>query len=136
LEVAEGETMHNLVFVRPVKPDDTKKFVDWSLETPDNEFDPEVVKYPSTFVLCAYEPIQQAFIMDSFASRPGATKLQIATAMKELFQETVTQGHLKGVGEIMFLGTEKGTEHMTTNQEVFEKLPWSVYRVKIRELEG
>jgi hypothetical protein len=136
--------MHNLVFVRPAKPDDTKKFVDWSLETPDNEFDPEVVKYPSTFVLCAYDkdgalayqPIQQAFIMDSFASRPGASKPQVATAMKELFQEAVTQAHLKGVGEIYFLGTEAGTNHMTTNQEVFEKLPWSVYRVKIRELEG
>jgi hypothetical protein len=74
--------------------------------------------------------------MDSFAARPGATKLQIATAMKELFQETVTQAHLKGVGEIYFLGTQDGTNHMTTNQEVFEKLPWSVYRVKIRELEG
>lgn len=136
--------MHNLVFVRPVKPDDTKKFVDWSLETPDNEFDPEVVKYPSTFVLCAYDkdgalayqPIQQAFVMDSFASRPGATKLQIATAMKELFQEAVVQSHLKGVGEIYYVGTESGTNHMTTNQEVFEELPWRVFRCKIRELEG
>lgn len=136
--------MHNLVFVRPVNPGDTKKFIDWSLENPSNEFDSEVVKYPSTFVLCAYDkdgalayqPVQQAFMMDSFASRPGASKLQVATAMKELFQETVTQGHIKGVGEIYYLGTEAGTEHMTTNQDVFEKLPWAVYRVKLKNLEG
>jgi hypothetical protein len=136
--------MHKLVFVRPVRPEDTKKFVDWSLETPNNEFDPEVAKYPSTIVLCAYDkdgalayqPVQQAFIMDSFASRPGASKLQVATAMKEIFQGLVTQAHIKGVGEIYYLGTEPGTNHMAANQEVFEELPWKIYRAKLKNLEG
>jgi hypothetical protein len=133
----------NHIFVRPAKPEDTKKFIDWSLETPDNEFDPEVVKFPSTFVLCAYDktgalayqPVQQAFIMDAFAGRPGLSKLETAAAMKEFTQELVTQAHIKGVGEIYFIGTESGTNDMAKGS-VFDELPFKVFRLKIAKLEG
>ena len=133
----------NLMFVRPAKPGDEKKFLDWSIENPDNGFDPEVARSPSTLVLCAYDktgpvayqPVQQVFMMDSYSGRPGNTKLQTAAAMRALFQETVTQAHIKGVSEIYYLGTEPGTDAMTTNH-VFEKLPYSVYRVKVKNLEG
>jgi hypothetical protein len=74
-------------------------------------------------------------MMDSFAGRPGNTKLQTAAAMKELFQETVTQAHIKGVSEIYYLGTEAGTDAMTT-KHVFEELPYKVFRVKVSSLEG
>lgn len=133
----------DLMFVRPAKPGDERRFLDWSLENPDNGFDPEVAKSPSTFVLCAYDktgavayqPVQQVFMMDSYAGRPGNTKLLTAAAMKELFQETVTQAHIKGVSEIYYLGTEKGTDAMTT-KHVFEELPYRVFRVKVKNLEG
>ena len=133
----------DLMFVRPVKPGDEKKFLDWSVENPDNGFDPEVAKSPSTFVLCAYDktgavayqPVQQVFMMDSFAGRLGNTKLQTAAAMKELFQETVTQAHIKGVSEIYYLGTEAGTDAMAT-KHVFEELPYKVFRIKVKDLEG
>jgi hypothetical protein len=133
----------DLMFVRPAKLGDETKFLDWSVENPDNGFDPEVAKSPSTFVLCAYDktgavayqPVQQVFMMDSYAGRPGNTKLQTAVAMKELFQETVTQAHIKGVSEIYYLGTEVGTDAMTT-KHVFEELPYKVFRVKVASLEG
>ena len=134
---------HRHIFVRPIRPEDTKKFIDWSLETPNNGFDPAVPKYPSTITLCAYDkdgplafmPVQQPFMMDSVASRPGASKLQVAAAMKEFTQALVTQSYIKGVGEIYFLGTEDGTNEMAKNQ-LFEELPFKAYRVKVRDLEG
>jgi hypothetical protein len=134
---------HRHIFVRPIRPEDTKKFIDWSLETPNNGFDPEVPKYPSTITLCAYDkdgplaymPVQQPFVMDSVASRPGASKGQIALALKEFTQAIVTMSHLKGVGEIYFLGTEDGTNKMAENQ-FFEELPYKVFRVKVAALEG
>jgi len=134
---------HRHIFVRPIRPEDTKKFIDWSLETPNNGFDPEVPKYPSTITLCAYDkdgplafmPVQQPFMMDSVASRPGVSKGQIALALKEFTQALVTQAHIKGVGEIYFLATEEGTNKMAENQ-LFEELPYKVFRVKVKELEG
>jgi len=133
----------DLMFVRPVKPGDERRFLDWSLENPNNGFDPEVAKSPSTFVLCAYDksgpvayqPVQRVYMMDSYAGRPGNTKLQTAGAMKELFQETVTQAHINGVSEIYYLGTDSGTDAMTTNH-AFEELPYKVFRVKVASLEG
>jgi len=134
--------MRGLVYVRPAKPEDAKAFYDWSMENPSNEFDPEVARTPSTFVLCAYDkdgplayqPVQQVFMMDSFASRPGATKFQNAKALETLFQTTVTQAHVKGVGEIYYLSTEPGTDNLTKNH-AFEELPYKVYRAKIKDLE-
>jgi len=73
-------------------------------------------------------------MMESIATRPGASKLEIAEAMKELTQQFVTQAHSRGAGEIYFLGTDEGTDQLATNQ-IFEKLPYSVYRLKVKDLE-
>lgn len=132
-----------LVYVRPAKPDDSKAFLDWSLETPNNEFDPQVARTPTTIVLCAYDkdgplayqPVQKVFMMDSFAHRPGNTHLQNAEALKNLFQATVTEAHCQGVNEIYFLSTEPGTDKLTKNH-AFEELPYRVFRVKLTDLEG
>jgi hypothetical protein len=134
---------HRHIFIRPVSPDDTKKFIDWSLENPNNGFDPEVAKYPSTFVLCAYDkngplaymPVQRVFMMDAVATRPGASELRVAASLKEFTQALVTEANIKGVGEIYFLATDDGTNKMAENQ-LFEKLPYAVYRCKVKELEG
>jgi hypothetical protein len=72
--------------------------------------------------------------MDSLATRPGATRLEIAEALKELTQQFVTQAHIRGAGEILFMSTEEGTDHMAENQ-IFERLPYAVYRLKIKDLE-
>ena len=131
------------IFVRPATADDTKKFVDWSLENPNNGFDPEVAKLPTTLTLAAYDktgviayqPAQQVFMLEALAPRPGEDKLRVAAAMKEFTQAIVTQCHLKGMGEVYFLGTEDGTNEMAANH-TFEKLPYTIYRMKIRDLEG
>jgi len=51
-----------------------------------------------------------------------------------LTQQFVTQAHSRGAGEIYFLGTDEGTDQLATNQ-IFEKLPYSVYRLKVKDLE-
>lgn len=135
--------MRRHIFVRPVRPEDTKDFIDWSLANRDrNGFDPEVVKFPSTFVLCAYDksgplcymPVQSPFFMEGVAPRPGLDKKDIAACLKEFTQACVTQAHVKGAGEIYFLGTEEGTDALAANH-VFEELPYRVYRLKVKETE-
>lgn len=134
--------MRNHTMVRPAKPEEAGKFFEWAESTPNNEFDPEVPRYPSTVTLCAYDkdgpvvfmPIQQPFVMDALAVKPGAEKADVAVALRELLHAAVTQAHIKGIGEIYFLGTEDGTDHIAENQ-LFEKLPYTVYRLKLKDLE-
>lgn len=133
----------NPVFVRPARPEESKMFLDWSLENPENGFDPEVPKYPTTVTWCAYDkdgqvaflPVQLAYIMESFASRPGLTPRRQADALKEFTQNLVTQAALHGVGEIYFLGTSEDTNAYAENY-IFEEVPYKVYRAKLRNLEG
>jgi hypothetical protein len=54
-------------------------------------------------------------------------------ALKELTQNCVTQAHITGAGEILFLGSEQGTNEMAANH-LFEELPYKVYRLKIKDL--
>lgn len=131
------------IFVRPAKAEDTQKFIDWSLENPNNGFDPEVAKFPTTITFAAYDktgvlayqPVQQVFMLEALATRPGEDKRKIAACMKEFTQAIVTQAHLKGMGEVYFLGTDAGTDAMAANH-TFEELPYKIYRMKLKDLEG
>jgi hypothetical protein len=69
--------------------------------------------------------------MESVASRPGAEKIDIAMALKEFTQNCVTQAHITGAGEILFLGSEQGTNEMAANH-LFEEAPYKVYRLKVK----
>jgi len=132
------------IFVRPARPSELPQFLDWAQKTENNEFDPSVVRHPTTFTLVAFDkdgplvymPIQQPLMLESLAIRPGAETSDIAMAMKELIQAAVTCAYSKGAGEVYFLSTEEGTSEMAEKQAGFEKLPWAVYRVKLRDLEG
>ena len=130
------------MFVRLARPDEAKQFIEWATANPNNEFDPEVMRFPTTFTLAAYDktgvlaymPVQSPYMLESVASRPGLDKRLVASALKEFTQAVVTQAHAKGVGEIYFLGTDKDTDEFATNQ-VYERLPYTVYRLKLKDLE-
>lgn len=129
------------IFVRPVQQNEGQLYFDWARENPVNEFDPDVALFPSSNTWCAYDKdgplafqtVQQPFMLESLAPRPGATKQQIALALKELTENVITQAHIKGVGEIYFLGSDADTDAMAKNQ-IFERLEFPVYRVKLKDL--
>lgn len=135
--------MRNHIYVRPVRPEDRELFVQWTWNNVGrNGADPEVISYPTTFVLCAYDgdgplvfmPIQQPLFLDAIAIRPGADTLKVAAALRDLFKAAVTQAHLKGSGEIYFISDEESIQKFA-GQQAFEKLPVSVYRAKLSDLE-
>lgn len=135
--------MRRHVFVRPARAEEAPEFIEWSIANrAQNGFDAEVARFPTTIVLAAYDksgvlaymPLQSPFFMEGIALRPGLEKKDVAACLKEFTQAAVTLAHTKGVGEIYFLGTEDGTDAMATNH-VFEKLPYSVYRLKVKDTE-
>lgn len=132
----------NHVFVRPARPNDREQFVNWTLSTKDNLFDSGVVTYPSTYVRCAFNksgpiafiPIQRPLMMEALAINPDADKIDVAAALKELTQDTVTHAYQLGAGEVYFLCSEPTTEAFA-ERNGFERLPYSVFRMKLSDLE-
>lgn len=133
--------MSKPVFVRPVRPGEAQTYFDWATENKVNEFDPQVALFPSSSTWCAFDrdgplafqTLQRPFVLESLAPRPGATKLQIASALKELTQNAVTQAVINGIGEIYFLGSDSATNEFASSH-IFEEVPMKVYRAKIKDL--
>jgi hypothetical protein len=130
------------IFVRLAYNAEGKQYLDWALENSDNnEFDALAGVYPSsrTWVACdkdgplVFQTIQQPLMLESIAPRPGATKEQVALAMKELTQNAITQASIGGSGEVYFLASDEGTAAMASNQ-IFEELPYKVYRCRLKDL--
>jgi hypothetical protein len=132
----------NKIFVRPGRPEEANTFAQWSLANPVNGFDPAVAAYPSSVTWCAYDdegPLayqtqQHPVFLESLAMRPGATKLQTASALRELTQNAITNAHIRGAGEIYYLSSDPGTDEFASNH-IFEEVPFKVFRVKIADLE-
>ena len=134
----------NRVYVRPIRPDEAQIFFDWSVENADkSQFDPVVALFPSSSTWCAYDStgplayqtLQQPIMLESVAPRPGLTPVQMASCLKELTQNAVTQASVRGVGEILFLGSDEDT-NLFASSHIFEEVNMKVYRVKIADLEG
>lgn len=129
------------IYVRPAQEQDKQLYFDWAVESTVNEFDPQVALYPSSSTWCAYDSegpvayqtLQQPLMLESLAPRPGADKFKIASALKELTQNAITFAHSKGVGEIYFLGSDEDTDKFAV-QQIFEELPYKVYRLRISDL--
>lgn len=134
------EIMNKSVSVRLVAEGDADRFLEWSLTTPNNQFDPQVVKYPNTFVLCAetpdkvvcYLPVQRPLCMESIARNPEATPQEMAVALRELTAMVATLAQKSGSGEMYFLATEETVEKFAEGRK-FEKLPWTLYRARVDE---
>ena len=135
------ETMPNRIYVRPAQAHEGQLVFDWGMENAKGNFDPEVARFKSSITWCAYDAdgpvcfqtVQRPLMLESLAPRPGATKQQVASAMKELTQNAVSQAHVMDAGEIYFLGSDKDTDEFATNH-IFEELPYRVFRCKLADL--
>lgn len=131
------------IFVRPATPGDAQNFTDWFIKTPNNLHDCEVIKYPSTITLCAYNkegpvayvPVQFPAMLESLAINPDASFLDVAVALKELVQAVVTQCHVSGRGEAYFVCCDQSTIDFAVKNG-FEEMKHKVFRMKLSDLEG
>lgn len=130
-----------IVFVRDARPSDTDQFAAWASTTPHNEIDPGVLTYKNSSCLCAYNqdgviaylPVQRPVHMESLAVRPGAPDHLVVQALQAFLQYLVTAAQVEGSGEVYFMGTEETVPKLALRHG-FEKLPFSVYRLKIKDL--
>lgn len=132
------------IFIRAMRPDEVEKFTEWQqANQAKNQFDPAVMAVRSAMFTTAYDqsgpaafmPIQQVYVLDSFAPKPEATAGTNSAALKALVQFAVTKAHENGVGEILFFATDEETVGAALQHFEFEKIPYPVYRLKIADLE-
>ncbi len=142
-ETKQEETRMRHVFVRLAREADREKFARWSVSTKKNLCDSAVLGYANTLVYCAYDskgpivyvPVQKPAMMEALAINPAADPVDVAVALKELTQAIVTQCHMDGTGEILFLCEEETTQKFAEHQ-LFERVPWNLYRIKLADLEA
>ena len=85
------------IFIRAMRPAEVDKFADWSQANQEkNAFDPGVMTTRSTMFTTAFDkegpvafmPIQQVYVLDSFAPKPGSSVGQNAAALNHFeFEE-------------------------------------------------
>lgn len=130
------------IFVRPARAADSEQFINWSRNTNQNLFDPEVVKYPTTSVRVAYNgngplvyaPIQQPLFLEALAINPENSVIDTALALKVITQDAVSQCYARGSGELYFVCAEPSTEAFA-QKHGYEKVPWPLYRMRLNKLE-
>ena len=131
------------IFVRPAAAKDSQAFLDWSLAAKDSGFDPDVPNYPTSVTFAAYSedkvvaylPMQAPIVLESLAANPDATPLEIASALRDFVKTAILQCHIRGIGEIMFIGTDPGTNLFAENSKLFTRIEYPVYKLKISDLE-
>lgn len=130
------------MFTKPAVKEQIKQILSWLVRTKNNAFDTAVLTYPTTFTICVYNklknilymPVQQAFFLESLAINPEAKPEEIAFGLAEAAREAVMQAHLKGVGEVYFLGSNESTNKFAVKNG-FEEVPFKLYRLKVRDLD-
>jgi len=140
-----------MIFVRPAQEKDSKNFTEWYSQSP--SFDPNVVRFPETITLCAYNPkttqqddkiigfmpiqmlsFTSSQVLDSLVMNPEASDKEISEAMKELVKQAIFLGYLKECDCIYFIGDHPETNKIA--ERIFTKVEYPVYRLRLKDLEG
>jgi hypothetical protein len=128
------------IWIRAAKSSEAELFTKWTIDNIEkNHIDPDILGYPSTRILCAYDkdgpiafmPAQLPVMMESLAFRPGITNHEAAAALKAFLQEVISSCYETGVGEIYFLSSEPTVAKMAERYG-FEKLELTAYRLKVK----
>lgn len=127
-------------FVRMARQSDGPEYLEWAKDQPD--VDLFIPLHPGTFVLAAYDkskkiallPVQRPYVLETLAPNPEASELEVTSALREFIQYLVTRSQAENVAEIYFLGSDEDTSTFAQNR-IFEKLPYTVYRCRISDLE-
>src|SRR5271157_4865392 len=130
------------IFVRSAQPSDAEKFTEWSKNTPNNLFDQDVARYPTTTTRCAFDnagpivfvPVQRPLMLDALAINPKADPLSVALALKELTQDAVSSAYDEGRGEIYFFCHDDSTIEFA-KKHAYEEMKVKVFRIKTNALE-
>lgn len=105
-----------------------------------NEFDDEVLNYPTTKILSAtngngrvlaYMPVQFAAMLESIGPNPEATPMEVAAGIVEMVKGAAMLAYSYGCRELYFLATDDATAE-GSKKLGFEELPYRIFRKRLK----
>lgn len=103
-----------------------------------NNLDSDIFKYPATTTLKAsngkalvYMPVQTVYMLESLAISPEASPLEVAAALRALFNVTEWEGRNAGHGEQYFLCADGETCAFAEHQGLEELKQLRIFRRKL-----
>lgn len=118
-------------------PDDTAQIIEWINADPKNLFDPDILKYPTLRVLCAYNggpvaflPTQRALFLESTAMNPKSGDIERAMALRDLVKGAELLASAEGIKEIYVFGHDERVLKIAARHG-FQPIPWPLLRLKL-----
>ncbi len=122
------------MFVRPMNglnPNELERFQE-SYKASNGELGPEVL-YPETTILVAgdvlFQPVQSCYVMGSLGYG-DVSRLELASAMRQVVMHLASASYQQGRGDIMFIGGHPDSDNYAKNNG-FEKVERPVYRLRL-----
>lgn len=120
-------------------PEDAAQIVNWLNANPNNEFNPEVLKYPTLRIFTAYSesgneahlPFQRVLMLESYAPRPGMPLAVSAQALRDFTKAAELIASSEGIREIYFLDGAAGVSELALANG-YEEVPFKVYRMRLK----
>lgn len=143
----------NNIWVRQARPEDAEKFTKWFTQMP--SFNKDVFQFPETYTVCAFNPKILAYGVVSFGQNvqllsrvvvnPESSRIEQASASKEIVKSVITIGYLKNLDQIYFMGDNQGTNRIAEHafkqipqdeyKHIFGSSDYPVYRLRLKDLE-
>ena len=124
--------------IRVARPEDAEQIAKWLVETPNNLFDEEILRYPTFSVVSAYNgdgnvahlPSQLVVMMESLAVRPGASLLDAVQGFRDLVKAIELIASQRGIREIYFVCKDEDVLKIAQNHG-FERIEFPVVRLRL-----
>lgn len=123
-------TMPKDVFARVIRWDMNNPWCQqaiqwWSRIQDRNHFDPDVLTYPNTAVIQAYEkqtgrpllymPVHKVYMMEALGPNPDANGFEIASSLAQIVKALAWDAPKDGVGELYFPCTDENVNGFCTD---------------------
>lgn len=96
--------------IRLAQPEESAQIVNWLNANPSNDFDPNILQYPTLQVICAYNgkpvsylPVHRALVLESVAVSPDASELDKAQALRDLVKAAQLMASAHQIKELYFM---------------------------------
>jgi len=125
--------------LRFASPEDAATLLEWLQANPENDFDKDILQYPTLQVVCAYSdegpvaylPVQKALVLESTARVPGISDADSAQALRDFTKAAELMASAQGIREIYFLCKDDRLAAMARGHG-YEELPWKTLRMKLQ----
>lgn len=117
-------------------PEDKDQLLEWLHATPNNDFDPNILTYPTLRTMCSYNgagpvaflPTHKAMILESTALAPSISEIDSAQALRDLVKAAQLMASAEGMKELYFIVSDEAIAKVAADHGFEEK---RVMRLKL-----